>query len=162
MPHRGTSNEYPQHMFSCRNKKKYLPDIPSYLDLCIFFLFLQGTSNEYPQFMFSLRNKKKNIYQLLSPSSHPPPFRTCDISHTMRISFYPAQSTCYDDFWDNFLHSSKKNVYRWKSLALSLWRKLFHIFYEYPSDLCNKSSATNCASVGPARPVISHCLRLNK
>ena len=24
-PHRGASNEYPQHMFSSRNKKNYLP-----------------------------------------------------------------------------------------------------------------------------------------
>ena len=35
VPHWGTSNEYPQHMFSHRD-----------------------TSNEYPQHMFSLRNKK--------------------------------------------------------------------------------------------------------
>ena len=30
---RGTSNEYPQPMFLCRNKKKYFPDTHSYLDL---------------------------------------------------------------------------------------------------------------------------------
>ena len=30
-PHWGTSNEYPQHMFSWRNKKKYYVDSPSYL-----------------------------------------------------------------------------------------------------------------------------------
>ena len=27
-PHGGTSNKYPQHMFSWRNKKKYLLDSP--------------------------------------------------------------------------------------------------------------------------------------
>ena len=31
----GTSNEYPQHMLSSRNKKNYLPDTHSYLDLWI-------------------------------------------------------------------------------------------------------------------------------
>ena len=30
-PRRGASNEYPQHMFSSRNKKKYYVDTPSYL-----------------------------------------------------------------------------------------------------------------------------------
>ena len=32
-PHQGTSNEYPKHMFSWRNKKKYQPDTHSYLGL---------------------------------------------------------------------------------------------------------------------------------
>ena len=41
-PHRGTSNEYPQHMFSWRNKKNiYLPtliwtyDLPFLISLCL-------------------------------------------------------------------------------------------------------------------------------
>ena len=34
-PRRGASNEYPQHMFSWRNKKKYLMDTLSYLKLHI-------------------------------------------------------------------------------------------------------------------------------
>ena len=33
-PCQGASNEYPQHMFSWRNKKKYFPDNPSCLELC--------------------------------------------------------------------------------------------------------------------------------
>ena len=33
VPRQGTPNEYPQHMFSRRNKKKYIPDTLSYLDL---------------------------------------------------------------------------------------------------------------------------------
>ena len=32
-PRWGASNEYPQHMFSWRNKKKYLSDTSSYLEL---------------------------------------------------------------------------------------------------------------------------------
>ena len=31
VPHQGISNEYPQHMFFWRNKKKYYVDTPSYL-----------------------------------------------------------------------------------------------------------------------------------
>ena len=34
----GASNEYPQHRFSLRNRKKYYIDIPSYLDLW-YYLF---------------------------------------------------------------------------------------------------------------------------
>ena len=37
-PCQGTSNEYPQHMFSWRSKKKYLPDTYSYLDLWLCLL----------------------------------------------------------------------------------------------------------------------------
>ena len=33
VPHQGTSNEYPQHMFLWRNKKKYLSVTPSYMEL---------------------------------------------------------------------------------------------------------------------------------
>ena len=58
-PHRGTSDEYPQHMFSWRNKKKYLPDNLSYLDLCHSPNtkgFVVGTHkkhlNEYPKSFF--------------------------------------------------------------------------------------------------------------
>ena len=36
-PRQGASNEYPQHMFSWRNKKTIKPDTHSYLDLCILF-----------------------------------------------------------------------------------------------------------------------------
>ena len=34
VPQRGTSNEYPQHMFSWINKKKIFCGYPAYLELC--------------------------------------------------------------------------------------------------------------------------------
>ena len=37
VPQQGTSNEYPQHIFSRRNKKK-LPESPSCLELCLIFV----------------------------------------------------------------------------------------------------------------------------
>ena len=61
---RGSSNEYPQHMFLLRNKK----DIITFRMKKVPYLLLCGwdVSNEYPQHMFLSRNKKKNILIKLS------------------------------------------------------------------------------------------------
>ena len=39
VPQRGTSNEYPQYMFSWRNKKNIFPGTYSYLDLSTIFVY---------------------------------------------------------------------------------------------------------------------------
>ena len=45
VPHWGTSNEYPQNTFSCRNKKKYIPDTHSYLNLCPQHCYMGNSRN---------------------------------------------------------------------------------------------------------------------
>ena len=50
VPHGGASNEYPQHIFSWRNKKNII-DLEQWI----------SASNEYPQHIFSWRNKKNII-----------------------------------------------------------------------------------------------------
>ena len=52
-PRQGASDKCPQHMFSWRNKKNFLSDTDSYLDLCICF---QGEIKENP--FFSVEKKK--------------------------------------------------------------------------------------------------------
>ena len=69
VPQRGTSNEYPQHMFSWRNKKKkyHCCLVDQYHTYQLTFDLWspdRDTSNECQNYMFSLRNKKNNCLVL--------------------------------------------------------------------------------------------------
>ena len=77
-PHRGASNEYPQHMVSWRNKKKNLPDNFPYLDLWKIQIsphisaFSLGTYwvTKYAKFFHADNEDSKKTVLMHRPSGH--------------------------------------------------------------------------------------------
>ena len=74
--HLGTFNEYPQHMLSCRNKKKYLSGYSSYLPLSMLgkyfsrrhfeIFFLSFPENKIWHFMQTVSNGD-NLHEISNP-----------------------------------------------------------------------------------------------
>ena len=75
VPQQGASNEYPEHMFSSRNKKNimWIPVLSVAMTEMIRVMLNRCISNKYPQHMFSLRNVVRESFTqvlLLSKTFH--------------------------------------------------------------------------------------------